>query len=281
MPEHRPPAAPHDSHRRQGVCCHLEADRSEQQTRETASTPRADHEHVRTGALLAQRSGRRVANQQRSCSHGRIACLSAPHSQIEDFSSVLARRINRANRLERCRHVGSISFRRCVSACPGVADGQRKAPQPSLTYGPVEGLRAAPGPVVASNDPTSARLHDKPPSASQRFLTDTALAQSIFLTAPVLPPWLVLPGQLADRTFRSPQVGRQRRGEPTVREADGPLLPGLRAGDGLQVSAGERLPAIGTDCSAAAAQHLATLFLYPGGAARPLFPLSLATTSPF
>jgi hypothetical protein len=180
MPEHRPPVAPHDSHRRQGVCSHLQADRSEQQACETASTPRADHEHVRTGALLAQRAGCRVANQQRSRSHGRIACLSALHAQIEDFSCVLARRIDRSNPLERHCHICSISFRRCVCTCPGVADGQRKAPQPSLADGPVEGLRAARGPVVAGNNPTSARRHDKPPSASQQFLIDTALARSIF-----------------------------------------------------------------------------------------------------
>jgi hypothetical protein len=180
MPEHRPPVAPHDSHRRQGVCSHLQTDRSEQQTRETAGAPRADYEHVRIGALLAQRAGRRVANQQRWCSHGRIACLSAPHAQIEDFSGVLARRIDRANPLERHRRVCSIRLRRCVSTCPGVADSQRKAPQPSLAYGPVEGLRAARGSVVADNNPTSAPRHHKPLSASQQFLADVAPARSIF-----------------------------------------------------------------------------------------------------
>ena len=63
----------------------------------------------------------------------------------------------------------------------------------------------------------------------------------------------------------------------TVRDTAGPQLLACAADMAGRFTAGGRLLAFGNGGSATDAQQLATLFLYPGGSARPLPALSLAT----
>jgi len=63
----------------------------------------------------------------------------------------------------------------------------------------------------------------------------------------------------------------------TVRDADGARLLACAQDMARRFTAGGRLLAFGNGGSATDAQQLATLFLYPGGSARPLPALSLAS----
>jgi D-sedoheptulose 7-phosphate isomerase len=81
--------------------------------------------------------------------------------------------------------------------------------------------------------------------------------------------------QVRQSTVAKAEEIRQLR--RTIRDADGSRLLACAAEMASRFVAGGRLFAFGNGGSATDAQQIATLFLYPGGAARPLPALSLAS----